>query len=490
MNMHCFQSIRRAGAILALAALTPFALADGKMVIKAGTVITLDGDPIENGTIVIENGRITAIGADVQAPWDAEVLEYPNLTAFPGFVEALTNRGMDRANENLDVTPFLDVRDSIDPVNFFFENSLRAGITTLNVQHGRNCVIGARGHVVKPIGMTVEQMSVKPRAGIVLSAAPKGGKSSATQAQALRAAFGDLRGYLEELVHDAKNGSDKARREALYQGREPDDETSKGRAMEGTAWKVEGLETIPRWEIDEKQAPLLTLVEGKMPAFFYCRQPMDVRVAIEVAEDNGFLARTTLVLDPACWKAADLIAERGLPVILSSTLMHVERDPVTGDEIETFVPGVFAEKGVRFALRSETPLNQSLWFQAARCIGHGLSREQAIAAVTTTPAELLGMGKRVGSLAAGKDANVVLFSGDPLSVTSNVEYVVIEGNLVYDRAADVRMRHVETGEQPENTAPADAEEFDPHPEDDGAGEEEADEGDPADDEKSDEEKDD
>lgn len=466
MNHTCFQSIRRAGAVLALAALTPFAVADGKMVIKAGKVVTLAGEPIENGTIVIENGRVTAVGVDVEAPWDAEVLEYPDMVAFPGFVEALTNSGMDRANENIDVAAFLDVRDSIDPVNFYFENALRAGVTTVNVQHGDNCVVGANGHVVKPFGMTVEEMSVKPGAGLVLSASPKGGKSPATQAQALRATFRDLRLYLEEVVQDKKDGNDKARREALYQGREPDEETSKGRAMEGTAWTVEGLETVPRWEIDEKQAPLLKLVEGRTPAFFYCGGPKDVHTAIRIAEENGFLARTTLVLSSSCWKAADVIAERGLPVILSSNLVHTEEDPATGEEIETFVPGVFAEKGVRFALRSASSLNQSLWFQAARCIGHGMTREQAIAAVTTTPAELLGLGDRVGSLAAGHDANVVLFSGDPLSVTSRVEYVVIEGELVYDRSKDVRMRHLETGAQPENTSPDDGSEFDPHPEDD------------------------
>lgn len=477
MNMHCFQSIRRTGAVLALAAFAPFVAADGKLVIKAGKVITLAGEPIENGTIVIDNGRVTAIGTDVKAPWDSEVLEYPGLVAFPGFVEAITNYGMDRSNENVDVAPFLDVRDSVDPVNFYFENTLRAGVTTINVQHGANCVIGANGHIVKPVGMTVEEMSVKPGAGLVLSAAPKGGKSSATQAQALRGVFTDLRDYLEGVVQDKKDGKDYARREALYQGREPDEATSKGRAMEGSAWKVEGLELVPRWEIDEKQAPLLGLVEGKVPAFFYCGGPRDVSVAIDVAEQNGFLARTTLVLAPSCWKAADLIAERGLPVILDSTLVHIEPDPLTGEDIETFVPGVFAKKGVRFALRSETALNQSLWFQAARCVGYGLTREQAIAAVTTTPAELLGLGNRVGSLAAGKDANVVLFSGDPLSVTSKVEFVVIEGKLVYDRSKDVRMRHVETGEQPENTAPADEAEFDPHPEDDGDGEESGDEGD-------------
>jgi hypothetical protein len=238
----------------------------------------------------------------------------------------------------------------------------------------------------------------------------------------------------------------------MYQGREPDEETAKGRPMKGNGWQVENMELVPRWEVDEKQAPLLDIVEGKTAVYFHCSTPMDVRTAITVATDNGFLHRTVLVLGSSCWKAADLIAERGVPVILSPTLLHIERDPVTGEEIETFVPGVFQEKGVRFALQSAGVSTQALWYQAALCVGHGMSRKNAIAATTTVPAEMLGLGKRVGHLSKGADGNVVIFSGDPLSVTSYTEYVVIEGEEAYDRATDSRVRHLETGAQPANTS--------------------------------------
>jgi imidazolonepropionase-like amidohydrolase len=438
---------------VSLAALPATAAEDGTVVLKVGKIITNAGAPIENGTIVIENGRITDIGPEAAGRWDAPVREFPDLVAFPGFVEAISNRGMDRPNENVDVAPFLDVRDSIDPVNFYFEDCLRWGVTTVNVQHGSSCVIGAQGHVVKPFGMTVEQMSVRPRSGVVLSASPKRGKASATQAQALRRSFSGLRRYLEGLVQEKRDGLDFATREARYQGREPDEETARGRVMSGEGWKVDGLELVPRWEIDEKQEPLLRLVEGKTPAYFYCGRPMDVRVAIEVARDNGFLGRTTLVLSSDCWKAADEIAAAGVAVILSSTLVSIERDPLTGEEIETFVPGVFADKGIDFALRSANDSTQSLWYQAATCLGNGMERDAALAAVTTTPAKMLGLESRVGTLEKGKDGNVLLYSGDPLSVTSFCEYVFIEGRQCYDRSTDTRNRHIETGETPENTAP-------------------------------------
>ena len=452
----------RAGA-LSLVVAAP-ALAGGKIAIKAGRIITQAGPDIVNGVIVIEDGRIKSVGPDTKSPWDIEVLDHPELVAFPGYVEAHSTRGMDRPNENIDVAPFLDVRDSIDPINFFFEDCLRSGILTINVQQGppapfsAGCVVGAQGLVVKPFGLTVEQMLEKTDAGIKLSAAPKGGKSRATQAQALRKAFTDLRLYLEKLVQDKKDGKDTARREALFQGRDLDkEENKKGRAMEGNAaWKVKDLETIPRGEIDDKQEPLLRLVEGKIPAFFYCDSAAAVPLALSVARENGFLAKTTLVVDGDSWKAADLIAEAGVPVVLGANLVHVERDPVTGKEIETFVPGVFQKKKIRFALQSLNPQAQSLWYQAAVCVGYGIDRKDALDAVTRTPADILHLGDRVGSLEPGKNGNVLLLSGDPLSATTTVNYVVLDGNLVYDRSKDVRVKHILEGIEQENSGPGGA----------------------------------
>ncbi len=431
------------------------AFAGEKYAIKAGRIMTAPGSELENGVIVMEGGRITAVGKadEVEVPWDAEVLDVPNLVAFPGFVEAHSSRGMDRSNENLDVTPFLNLRDSIDPVNFYFEDALRSGITTINVQHGQNCVVGGQGMVVRPHGMTVEQMLVRPDSGLKMVASPKSGKSHATQAQALRGAFDDLRRHLEDLVQEKKDGKDYARREALYQGRELDGEKAKGKAMGGSTWKVEGLEQVPRGEIAEEHEALLDVVEGRIPVWFECGGPMDVSLAVEVAKANGFLEKTALVLDNSCWKAADEIAASGRPVVLDSNLMHTERNPVTGEEVETFVPSVFKEKGVKLALQSAGSGASSLWYQAARCVAHGFTREEALAAVTTTPAEMLGLGDRVGKLEAGMDASVVLFSGDPLSVQSFVEYVVIGGDLVYDRSKDVRAKHLLEGVEPEGTMP-------------------------------------
>jgi hypothetical protein len=248
--------------------------------------------------------------------------------------------------------------------------------------------------------------------------------------------------------------------------------------MQGSAWTVEGLDLVPRAEVDEKMEPLLALVEGKLPAFFYCSSALDVHRALEIARDNGFLARTTLVLGPACYKAADVIAEAGVPVVLIGSHIYTERDPITGEETETFVPGEFANKGVRFALSAIGANALSLGNHAALSVGHGLTRDQALDAVTTTPAEILGLGDRVGTIEAGRDANVVLFSGDPLSITSFVEHVVLEGTQVYDRSQDVRMKHILEGTAPPGTAAAGSEEGEVHVHEDEHGEEEEEEEEP------------
>lgn len=456
-----------AASLLAGNALAGSAAAgSGKIVIKCGRVITQAGPDIENGVIVIEEGRIVAVGKDVKPEWDAEVLDHPELVAAPGFVEAHSVRGMDRPNENIEVAPFLDVRDSIDPINFYFEDALRQGVTTIHVQQGPLCVIGGQGRVVKPVGLTVDEMTVRSSSGLKIVAGSRPGRSRATQAQALRKAFGELRVHLEKLVQDKKDGKDYARREALFQGRDLEkDENKNGRAMEGVApWKVENFEIVPRGEVDEKQEPLLRLVEGKLMAFVQCDSAVAVDNALETARGNGFLANTVLVLDGDSWKAADAIAEAGVPVVLGPNQLFVERDPLTGKEIETFVPKVFFDKKVRFALQSLNPTAQSLWFQAAQCVGRGIERKAAYDAVTTTPAEILRLGKRFGSLEKGKDGNVILTSGDPLSVTSTVQFVVIEGNLVYDRSKDSRARQLLEGIEQANAGPTktDDEEVDPH----------------------------
>lgn len=436
-------------------ALTTIAFGGDSYAIKVGKIITMAGDPIENGIVLIEDGRITTVGeaADVQIPWDAEVFEAPDLVAFPGQVEACTSGGMDSANETIDVAPFLDVVDSVDPVNFFFEEVLRAGITTLNIQQGNSTVIAGRGMIVKPNGMTVAAMMVRPQSGIKIAITPKRGKSRAVQLMILRDAFAGLRRTLEDMVQDSQAGKDLARREALAQGRDFEAEEGKGRAMTGSGWLVEGLEAVPRASIDSKLLPLLDIVEGRISVYLVCGTPMDVLHGLEIAKENGFLSQTVLMIGATCWKVSDEIKAAGVRgVILPSTLEHTERAPFADEDTVTLLPKHFTEKGIPFALASRNSTTESLWVQAARCVALGVDRETALVAITSGPAKVIGLENDVGTIEKGKHGNLVLFSGDPLSLQSQVRYVFIEGKMVYDRATDSRLQHLMDGVEPEGTA--------------------------------------
>jgi imidazolonepropionase-like amidohydrolase len=436
-------------------ALTAAAHAGDSYAVKAGTVITMAGDPIENGVIVMQDGRITAVGKDgeVEIPWDAEVFEAPGLVAFPGMVETCISGGMDRPNESVDVTPFLDVNDSIDPVNFFYEDMRRAGVTTLNIQQGDETVVAGRGMTVKPYGMTVEAMMVRPQSGIKISVTPKRGKSRAVQLMILRNAFADLRRALEGMVEENQDEVATARREALAQGREFEEPKAPGRAMEGSGWKVEGLEWVDRATIDEKLSPLLDVVEGRLPVYLNCESPMDVLHGLAIARENGFLAQTVLMIGPSCWKVSDQIKEAGVRgVVLPLQLEHTEREPFAEEDTVTLLPKHFAEKGISFALRSANSTTEALWYQAARCVALGVDRQQALEAITTMPADLIGLGGDVGSLEPGHHANIVLLDGDPLSLQSSVQFVIIEGRMVYDRSQDTRLQHLLDGVEPEGVS--------------------------------------
>ncbi|HET6202384.1 MAG TPA: amidohydrolase family protein [Planctomycetota bacterium] len=425
--------------------------AAGKVAVRAGRIVPVVGPEIRDGVILIEDGRIAAVGRAkpegkepaegkpgeppfVDVPWDATVIDAAEQTVFPGMVEAHSSRGLDRPNENVPVTPFVTVLDAIDPVSFYFEDALRDGITTILVLPGNNCVIGGQGRVLKPYGRTVEAMTVKPEGGMKISVSPKSGFTRLSQMAELRKAFAELREYRERLVERKRD--------------EREEEKAKER-KEGTpkAPAAAGGDLVQEDDVDARKRPLVDLVEGRMPAFVWCERAMDVAHAIEVARGNGFLARTTLVLGPECWKAADEIKASARPVVLDATLLHVEEDPLTGEEKRTNVPRVFHEKGIPFALQTETSAlgSRYLWYQAAACVRNGIPREAALRAITLTPAEILGLGSRLGSIEPGKDANLLLLTGDPLDAQTWVDRVLLEGELVYERAKDERLRRLLEG---------------------------------------------
>ncbi len=424
--MRCLSALI-AALVLAGASAAPAQI----VVLENAQIIPVVGKDIKKGSILIKDGRIAEIGQNVEVPFNAKVIDCSGKTLFPGMVDVHTWRGMDQPNESPPVTPFVNVYDAIDPSQLFFEDSLRDGVTSIHVIPGNDCVIGGMSRVVHPIGMTPEEMTTAAHVALKLSITPKSGFDRMLQMATMREAFIKLDEAMAKLAE--KRYEDKLREEGKDLDVPPDEAQKRGR------------ELIREEDIDEKDRNLLRLTQGKARAFTYCGRAMDIAPAVREAKARGYFDQAVLVLGSECYKAAAELKKAGLPVALDGDLVHRETDPMTGDEKETFVPSVIARTGLKFALQRKygSSLGERyLWYQAARCVREGISRETALMSITQWPADMLGLGDRLGSLEAGKDANILVLSGDPLDVQTWVEKVFIQGEEVYDRAADIRLKEL------------------------------------------------
>jgi imidazolonepropionase-like amidohydrolase len=386
---------------------------DGEVLaIRAEKIIPVSGPEIANGVVLVRGGKIAAVGKDVSIPSDAKVLEAK--VVMPGMVEAHTTRGMDVANENVPVVPFVTTADGLDPVHFSLEDALRDGITTLNVIQGNSTVIGGTGVIVKPVGSNIDAVMVKRPSAMKLSLQPGSGRNRMAQIAELRRAFEDYDEYARQLTE--------RRAEQKRRGQ-------------------------PEEEADPRQEALRDVVEGRLKVLIYCPRDSDVLKAIEFIEQRKLKA--ALVLGSECRKSAPIIAKKGLSVVLDPSIVVWETDEEKDKEIRHVVPVYFQKAGVPFAFQVQGGSygGRYLWYQAATAVSYGVPRDVALRAITQTPAEIIGMGDRVGSLQPGKDANILLLTGDPLDARTWVDKVIVEGKQVYDRASDTRLQKLLTGKE-------------------------------------------
>lgn len=441
-------------SLLTLALVTaPLAAQGGSIAVRAGKVMHADGSVTENGTVVIENGRITAVGgADLEIPFDVILKEMPEATIFPGFLEAHSSSGMDRPNENVPVAPFLNVKDSIDPVSFYFEDALRGGTVAIGIMPGNNTIIGGHGRVVAPSGMTIEAMTIDDGMGMKMAIGPMRGWSRASQLLELRETITKLERSLHKLGQAKLDG------EETKSDRKKAGETIADEEDDGDAWDSQGgfvrygddfpgKDMIAEEDLDDAQRGMVSILNGDERLWIWAPSASDIAHTKEWLEQTGLTENAVLVVSSEAWKAADMLAEMGRPVVISGDLWHVERDPVSWKEQRTFAPLSLHEAGVSFAL-SSVPGRMGpdrLAYQASLCIREGVPRQVALASVTSNPAMFWGLEEEIGGFMPGAEGNFVIFDGDPLDATSRVLEVWLHGSQAYDRATDRRLERLEEG---------------------------------------------
>lgn len=413
--------MRSALLVLAAGALAaPASLPAQEIAIHAGLIHTLAGPPIQDGVILIRNGVIEAIGPakEIQIPMACPVVEAPGGVAMPALIHPHTSQGMDRPNESMPLTPFVAAADSLDPGSKAIEEYRRVGYGTVHIIMADDCLLGGVGLVIRPHGVSIQAMTVAdPRfQKITLS---KRGMSRIRSIQTLHKALADMARELAEKDAAARE----EREEAQAKGKQP--------------------EQKPAEKLPPEKRDLAALVQGKAKAFFACAGPDDLREALALSKRYGF--PLVPVLDNTCHKAAQLLAGTGLAVVLAPQMEFTETDPETGKQQEICPAAVYHKAGIPFAITSilgaSLPERYPLW-QAAIAVRNGVPVETALAALTTVPARLLGLEKRLGTLEKGKDGSVLLLTGDPLAASTWVDRLFIEGRQVYNRAEDPQLREI------------------------------------------------
>jgi imidazolonepropionase-like amidohydrolase len=425
--------MKRAAAVILSAALgtgsAVFAAAagagqDAPLVIRGGRVVPVAGPAIENGAVLVEGGKIRAVGAadGIAVPAGAEVVDAAGRWVLPGFVECLASIGLGGRYEAAEgdevsdpVTAGLRLLDAIDPFDKRFVQAAGAGITTLMIAPGRSNVIGARTIVVKPRGATAEAMSVLEPAGLKL-----------TLGEGPKAAFG-AKGRLPGTRMGSAYVVRKALLDASEYARKRRDHAD---AIAAAAKKGKRGAAPPAPPRSLDLEPLADLLDGKLTAFVECHRADDIQTALRLVDEFRF--RAVLVGATEAYKSAAEIARRGLPVVVS--VMGIGPKRVETKDVRLGNAAALVAAGIKTAIGAEDALGigaqAELPLSAALAVKGGLDRAAALRAVTLTAAEVLGVAARVGSLEPGKDADIVVLDGDPFDYRTRVVRVFIDGRPV------------------------------------------------------------
>jgi imidazolonepropionase-like amidohydrolase len=395
----------------------------GTIAIVNARIIPVVGSEIPKGTILIQDGLIAAIGADIAVPAGAEVVDAAGLRAYPGMIDGYSSLGL---VEISGVSATVDNRETgrINPQDRALEairyDSMHIpiarsnGITAAVVAPSGGLISGV-SCLLKLDGWTNREMALEPAAamhielpGIRGGRGGFGGGRRAGQAQADGPA---LLAELKDLFNAAR--AYEKRRDAAAKN---------------------PLLALPGY--DETSECLLPLLKGEIPAMISVHSERDIRAAIAFVRDEKLKAIFYGVEQG--FKVADELSRAAIPVVLGSLY---DMPPVWEDGYDALFrnPGLLAKAGVKIAFSSSSAsLAKDLPYHAAKAVAFGLDKSEALKAVTINTAEIFGLGKRMGSLEKGKAANIVLADNDILELRTNIVKVYIDG-----RETDLSNRYTE-----------------------------------------------
>ncbi len=414
--------------LVALAALASIPAA-AQVAVRAGTLHTVSGAPIENAVVIAgADGRIEWVGpaAEANIPDGVDVLEAAVVT--PGLVDARSVVGLsgalnsnvgpvrdqDQLERSSPLQPDLRAIDAYDANETLVEWARSYGVTTLHTGHGPGALVSGQTMIAKTRGRNVEQatlMPVRMLAATLGNAVSSNFQSPGTSAKGiamLRSALHGAQAYLDQV------------QKAEEAGAEGNDESDGDGNGEGDAKPAP--QPPPR---DLSKEALGQVLSGELSLLVTANTVADMASALRLQQEFGF----DLVLDSAAesYLLLDEIREAGVPVLLHPTMSRVRNG-----SYET--AATLADAGIPFAIQTGfegyVPKTRVLLWEAAIAAANGLGMERALEAITLSPARILGIDDRIGSIEVGKDADLALFDGDPFEYTSHICGVIIESEVL------------------------------------------------------------
>ncbi len=382
------------------------------LLIRNAHILPIVGEEIENGCLLIEGSKIAAIGREIPTPQEAEIIDAQGRLVTPGCVEAHCHVGLDNEgmnwegadfNEMVDpITPQMRAIDSINPLDEGLAEAIQGGVTTACTGPGSANVVGGTFAVIKLHGKRVDKMVLKDPA-------------------AMKCAFGEnpkgCYGKAGGKAPMTRMGTAALLRELLFRAKRYYDDKQAGKDP----------------AFDMKLEAMLPVMAGEIPLKCHCHRADDILTAIRIAKEFGLRATLDHCTDGEV--IADELAEEDFPVLVGPTLGHKSKIELASKSFTT--PGILSRAGLCVSIITDAPVIplRFLPMCAGLAVNSGLDRQEAWKAITINPARTLGVDDRVGSLEAGKDADVVIWTADPLSTVGGEAYItIIDGKIVYHRA--------------------------------------------------------
>ena len=394
----------------------------GVFAIRNARIVTVSGPDIDNGTVVIRDGKIEAVGAAVNVPAGAQTIDGHGLSVYPGMIDAGTNMGLvevpQGANGTVDLAETGDLNPNakaiiaVNPHSAHIAVTRVEGITnTLTAPEGG--LISGQAALINLLGTSSKEMAVVPYAALVINypriAGGGGGGFGVQQQQPAN---------LTETLEANAREVDRIRkmlRDAEAYGRAQDAYTKD--------------RSLPRPDRNVVLESLVPYVRGEQPVIFRAEREAEIRGAIRFAEEMKL--KPIILGGNDAWKVASLLKEKNVPVILTGVFSLPLREDDFYDTLYEN-PAKLQQAGVRFCISTGDAGAEvrNLPLYAGMAAAYDLSKDDALKSVTLYPAQIMNVADRLGSIDVGKMANLVVTDGDLLEIRTHIRYLFIDGRPV------------------------------------------------------------